>query len=319
MTTLRQRRVAVIGGGANDEHEVSLASAAAVARAARELGDDVCELTIDRGGQWRAADGSLTPADAVRVLDGCDVVFPALHGVNGEDGAIAGLLTMLGIPFVGSAVRAGALAMDKWAMKLVAAALGVATAPGILIEAGDAVPVIPLAAPFVVKPTSGGSSNGVSLVSDAADLAVAIERARCAGASVLVEPFITGREVDIAVFRGRSGALRVGEPLEIAVAERAVFDHAAKYDGSAPFIIPARVSSDELEVLERDAVRLYDALGCAGAARFDFFVTGRGVVLNEVNTTPGLTEHSQVPRMFAAVGLGYTALIDQLLDAAVAR
>jgi D-alanine-D-alanine ligase len=107
--------------------------------------------------------------------------------------------------------------------------------------------------------------------------------------------------------------------LEIAVAERAVFDHGSKYDGSAPFIIPARVSSDELEVLEQDAVRLYDALGCAGVARFDFFVTGRGVVLNEVNTTPGLTEHSQVPRMFAAVGVGYAALIYQLLDAAVAR
>jgi D-alanine--D-alanine ligase len=319
MTTLRQRKVAVIGGGANDEHDVSLASAAAVARAVRELGDEVHELTIERGGQWRSADGSLTPADAVRLLDGCDVVFPVLHGVNGEDGAIAGLLTMLGVPFAGSPVRAGALAMDKWAMKLVAGALGVATAPGILIEPGDAVPTVPLATPFVVKPTSGGSSNGVSLVSDAADLGGAIERARCAGSSVLVEPFITGREVDIAVFRGPSGALRVGEPLEIAVPDRAVFDHAAKYDGSAPFIIPARVTSDELEILERDAVRLYDALGCAGVARFDFFVTGRGVVLNEVNTTPGLTEHSQVPRMYAAVGLGYSALIDQLLDAAVAR
>ncbi|MDY0829430.1 D-alanine--D-alanine ligase [Microbacterium sp. BG28] len=319
MTTLRRRRVAVIGGGANDEHDVSLASAAAVARGARELGDDVCELTIERGGHWRCAEGSLTSGEAVRLLDGCDVVFPALHGVNGEDGAVAGLLTMLGVPFAGSPVRAGALAMDKWAMKLVAGALGVATAPGILIEPGDAMSVVPLAAPFVVKPTTGGSSNGVSLVSDASDLAVAIERARCAGNSVLVEPFITGREVDIAVFRGPAGALRVGEPLEIAVAERAVFDHAAKYDGSAPFIIPARVTSDELEVLERDAVRLYDALGCAGVARFDFFVTGRGVVLNEVNTTPGMTEHSQVPRMFAAVGLSYAALIDELLKAAVAR
>ena len=319
MTTVRQRRVAVIGGGANDEHDVSLASAAAVARASRVLGDEVCELTIDRGGQWRRAGGSLTPADAVALLDGSDVAFPALHGVNGEDGAVAGLLTMLGVPFAGSPVRAGALAMDKWAMKLVAGALGVATAPGILIEPGDAVSSVPLAAPFVVKPTSGGSSNGVSLVSDAEDLAVAIERARCAGSSVLVEPFITGREVDIAVFRGRSGALRVGEPLEIAVAERAVFDQVAKYDGSAPFVIPARVTSDEWEALEHDAVRLYDALGCAGVARFDFFVTGRGVVLNEVNTTPGMTEHSQVPRMFDAVGLGYTSLIDQLLDAALAR
>jgi D-alanine-D-alanine ligase len=319
MTTASRRTVAVIGGGANDEHDVSLASAAAVARAARALGDDVCELTIDRGGQWRAAEGSLTPAEAVRILDGCDVAFPALHGVNGEDGAVAGLLTMLRVPFSGSPVRAGALAMDKWAMKLVAGAVGVATAPGILIEPGDAAQTVPLAPPFVVKPTSGGSSNGVSLVSDAADLPVAIERARCVGTSVLVEPFITGREVDIAVFRGRSGALRVGEALEIDVAERAVFDHATKYDGSAPFIIPARVASDELEVLERDAVRLYEALGCSGVARFDFFVTGRGVVLNEVNTTPGLTEHSQVPRMFAAVGLGYTDLIDQLLDAAVAR
>lgn len=319
MTRTSARRVAIIGGGANDEHDVSRASAAAVARAVRELGDDAIEVTIDRGGRWHSADGVLAPAEAARLLDGCDVAFPALHGVNGEDGAVAGLLTMFGIPFVGSPVRAGALAMDKWCMKLVADALGVATAPGILIDVGDTVSTVPLAPPLVVKPTTGGSSNGVAVVTDAGELPAAIERARNAGPSVLVEPFITGREVDIAVFRGRSGALRLGETLEIAVGERQVFDREAKYDGSAPFILPARISVDDGEVLEGAAVRLYDALGCAGVARFDFFVTGRGVILNEVNTSPGMTEQSQVPRMYAAVGLSYRELVAQLLDAAVSR
>lgn len=317
MTRTPARTVAIIGGGANDEHDVSLASAAAVARAVRALGDAAIELTIDRGGRWRNSEGSLTASDVAGLLSCCDVAFPALHGINGEDGAIAGLLTLLGVPFVGSPVRAGALAMDKWTMKLVAGGVGVATSPGLLIEHGETASSVPLAPPFVVKPTTGGSSNGVSLVTDAVELPAAIERARCAGSSVLVEPFITGREVDIGVFRGEFGALRVGEPLEIAVDERAVFDRAAKYDGSAPFILPARITVDELELLERDAVRLYETLGCAGVARFDFFVTGRGVVLNEVNTSPGMTEQSQIPRMFAAVGLDYPELIAQLLDAAV--
>jgi D-alanine-D-alanine ligase len=315
------RRVAVIGGGANDEHDVSIASAAAVVRAVRALGLTAVPLTIDRRGGWHLEDGAVSPAAAVACLAGCDAAFPVLHGVDGEDGAIAGLLRLTGVPFVGSPVRAGALGIDKWVTKLVAEALGIRTAPGVLVgghvedrTGGTRLPFDP---PFVVKPTTGGSSNGVSVVRDPARFAAAVEDARSAGGVALAEAFVSGREVDIALFRDRDGVLRAGSTLEIAVADGGVFGREQKYDGSASFTLPARVTADEAAAIDRAARALYDALGCAGVARFDFFVTADGVVLNEVNTAPGFTEQSQVPRMYAATGLDYPGLVAALLDAAV--
>jgi D-alanine--D-alanine ligase len=318
-----QQTVAVIGGGANDEHDVSLASAAAVTRALRELGHDVVPLTIARSGGWIDVHGTaLTPTEAVAVLTSCDVAFPVLHGVGGEDGAAAGLLGLLGVPFVGSPVRAGALGMDKWVTKTIAEAVGIRTAPGQLVHrddtagpggARDDLPAIAVQLPVVVKPTTGGSSNGVSVVRDVADFGVALDRAFSAGEHALVEAFVTGREVDIALFRDRDGRVRAGSTLEIGVGPGDVFGREQKYDGSADFTVPARISAEEHARLEQAARTLYDVLGCAGVARFDFFVTPTGVVLNEVNTAPGFTEQSQVPRMFAATGLPYVELVAALL------
>jgi len=322
MTTHRPRRIAVIGGGRSDEHDVSLASAAAAVRAVRAHGDEPVALTVGRDGSWQAEGrGAVAAAEAVRLLTGCDVALPLLHGVDGEDGTVAGLLTMLGVPFVGSPVRAGALAMDKWATKLLAEAAGIATAPAVLVRPGDDVGEPPLALPLVVKPTTGGSSNGVTRVGagagSGAAYRAAVEAARAAGEDVLVESYVTGREVDVALFRHHDGSLRAGAPLEIGVADGGVFDRDRKYDGTAEFTVPARVTPDEHAALDRAARVLYQALGCAGVARFDFFVTADGLVLNEVNTTPGFTEQSQVPRMYAAVGLAYPALVAELADAAL--
>lgn len=308
-------RVAVIGGGANDEHDVSLASADAAARAIGALGLEAVPLTIGRDGGWRDAAGPVSAATAVSLLAGCDVAFPVLHGVNGEDGAVAGLLELTGVPYVGSPVRAGALGMDKWVTKLVADALGLPTARAVLIHDRDA--SITLVPPLVVKPTTGGSSNGVSIVRDPAELPVALDRALAAGAAALVEEFVTGREVDIAVFRDRTGVLRPSAALEIGVAPGEVFGRDQKYDGSASFTVPARLARDERAALEAAALALYESLGCAGVARFDFFLTDSGPILNEVNTAPGFTERSQVPRMYAALGLDYAALVGELLDAVI--
>lgn len=313
----RRMRVAVVGGGANDEHDVSVASAAAIARSLRRLGHGVSALTIDRAGGWRGADGAaLSASDAVAVLTDADVAFPTVHGVDGEDGAAAGLLRLIGVPFVGSPVRAGALAMDKWVTKLLAEAAGVRTAHGALVRTRTdrCDPTMPV----VVKPTTGGSSNGVSVVRTPEDLGPALDRAFAAGDAVLVEEFVTGKEVDIALFRDRHGAIRAGATLEIGVEAGDVFGRLQKYDGSATFVVPARLTPDEHALVEQSARRLYDALGCAGVARFDFFVTTTGVVLNEVNTAPGFTEQSQVPRMFGAVGLDYDDLVRALLDATIA-
>ncbi len=308
-------RVAVIGGGENCEHDVSLASAAAVRSALDPSRRDIVGFTIGRDGVWTDAGGrSLTLPQAIEALQGCDVVFPAVHGPRGEDGSLAALLDFARVPFVGSGVRSGALAMDKWATKLVAEAVGVRTARGELIQRGDAEPA-GLRMPVVVKPVAAGSSFGVTRVDHEADLAAALDQALQVDDRALVEPFVTGREVDIAVLKRADGSLLLSAPLEIAV--DGLFDTERKYDGSADLQVPAHITGEELTELERQAVAVFEALGCDGVARIDFFLTDDGLVLNEVNTMPGMTAASQVPRMFAAVGLDYAELLDELIASAI--
>ncbi|MXG88894.1 D-alanine--D-alanine ligase [Nocardioides flavescens] len=307
-------RAAVIGGGRSCEHDVSLASAAGIGAALQVAGHDVVALTIGRDGVWAEAGRPVPLADAVRTLQGCDVVVPALHGPGGEDGTLAALCDLAGVPSVGSGVGAGALAMDKWATKLVAEAVGVATAPGVLLTAATAADHA-WTRPVVVKPVAAGSSHGVTLVRRAEQLRPALEAALAVDDRVLVEDLVVGREIDLAVLGRPDGSRVVAPALEIVV--DGVFDLATKYDGSAVFRVPAPLAPREVAELERAAVTTYDALGCAGVARVDFFLTEDGPVLNEVNTMPGFTEQSQVPRMFAAAGTSYPDLVDLLVRDAV--
>ncbi|GIG39300.1 D-alanine--D-alanine ligase family protein [Cellulomonas phragmiteti] len=304
-------RVAVVGGGQNCEHDVSLASAAAAVAALRTVGHEVVALTIDRDGEWRdAQDRPLGLAGAVQVLGTCDVVVPALHGPRGEDGTVAALCELAGLPYVGSGVGAGALAMDKWVTKLVAEAVGVATAPGVLLTAATAADHA-WTHPVVVKPVAAGSSHGVSLVRTPDELAPALAAALALDDRVLVEDVVVGREVDVAVLGRPDGSRVVPPALEVVV--DGLFDLGTKYDGTACFRVPAPLTDAERDALRTAAVTVYDALGCAGVARVDFFLTADGPVLNEVNTMPGFTEHSQVPRMFAAGGTSYPELLDLLV------
>jgi len=307
-------RVAVVGGGQNCEHDVSLASAAAVADALDPAAYDVVRLTIGRDGQW--IDGYGAPvglAGAIEIIQDCDVVLPIVHGPLGEDGTLAALCELAGVPYVGSGVRAGALAMDKWATKLVAEAVGVATAPGRLVTRGS---TVPWGGPVVVKPVSAGSSYGVTLVHTLEELAPALDAAFALDDRVLVEELVVGREIDVAVLTLPDGERVVGPALEIVCPE--LFDTTMKYDGSADFRLPADLDDVQRKELEHAALAVYDALGCGGVARVDFFLTDNGPVLNEVNTMPGMTEQSQVPKMFAAVGLPYPALLDLLVRGALA-
>lgn len=307
-------RVAVIGGGQSCEHDVSLASAASVAGGLDPATYDVVVLTIGRDGTWR--DRGLRPiglCGAAHVLRSCDVVFPVVHGPRGEDGALAALCEIAGLPYVGSGIRAGALAMDKWAAKLVAEAVGIATAPGHLVTAGSAVHER-WTHPVVVKPVAAGSSLGVSLVSEPGGLRPALDAALALDSRALVEDVVVGREIDVAVLRRADGSLLVPPALEIVT--DGLFDYDAKYGGRADFRIPARLDEVEAKSLEDAAVTAYDALGCSGVARVDFFLTEHGPVLNEVNTVPGMTAHSQVPRMFAAAGTSYAVLLDELVRGA---
>ena len=308
--------MAVVGGGQSSEHEVSLASAAAVAAALDPAAYDVVRLTIDRDGGWR--DGVVGPVGlgaAVELLRTCAVVLPVLHGPRGEDGTVAALCELAGVRYVGSGVAAGALAMDKWATKLVARGVGVAVAPDVLLTPASA-PAYAFTHPVVVKPVAAGSSHGVALVRTAGELPAALAAALALDDRVLVEDVVVGREVDLAVL-GRPGGGRVVAPaLEVVV--DGLFDTSTKYDGSADFRVPAALAPAERRALEDAAVRVYDALGCAGVARVDFFLTEDGPVLNEVNTMPGFTEQSQVPKMFAAAGTSYGALLDLLVRDALA-
>ncbi|MFL6023497.1 MAG: D-alanine--D-alanine ligase [Marmoricola sp.] len=309
-------RVAVVGGGQSCEHEVSLASAAGIADALDPLKYRAVRLTIGRDGRWQDAFGTdLGLAAAVTLLQSCAVVVPALHGPRGEDGTLAALLDLAAVPYVGSGVRAGALAMDKHATKLLASSVGVRTAPGLLLSSATAA-AYRWTHPVVVKPVAAGSSQGVSLVRTAGDLAPALRAALALDDRVLVEDLVVGREIDLAVLGRPDGTRLVAPALEILV--DGLFDLETKYDGSADFRIPAALAPAELAALESAAVAVYDALGCAGVARVDFFLTEDGPVLNEVNTMPGFTAASQVPKMFAAAGTRYADLLDLLITDALA-
>lgn len=306
-------RVAVIGGGANDEHEVSLASAAAVRAHLPAADYEVVALTIGRDGGWHDGAGrAVTVEEATRILRTCDVVFPAIHGEGGEDGAIAALCGLIGLPCVGAPMAAGATAMDKQLTKLVAAAAGIAVASGTTLTRTSS---YAWTGPVVVKPVTAGSSRGVRLVEDEADLAKAVDEAFDYSDRVLVEEVVHGREIDVAILGTADGDRFVPPPLEIV--GPGLFDYDAKYGGHADLRVPAMILDEEHDALRDAALRMYDALGCRGLARIDFFLTEDGPVLLEVNTMPGLTEHSQAPRMFAAAGVSYSDLLDRMVQDAL--
>lgn len=313
------RHVLVVGGGQNAEHDVSLRSAAAIGEALRAGGFAVSALTIDRDGTWMAGRSPLgrsattSLAAAVTLLERADVVFPAVHGPGGEDGTLAALCTLAQRPVAGSGLRAGAIGMDKWATKLVADAIGIRTTPGRLVHAAE-VGDVAFEADVVVKPVSSGSSYGVGLARDADELRDALRTAARHDDRILVEQVVHGREIDVAVLREADGTCWAPPALEIHAP--GLFDTATKYDGTARFTVPADLDGPDRARLTEAARALFDALGCAGVARMDFFLTDDGPILNEVNTMPGMTPESQVPRMFAAAGVPYEQLVTRLVAAA---
>jgi len=313
---MNRLRVAVIGGGQNSEHTVSLASAASVAAALTPHRYDVVALTIDRDGEWRDAAGlARGVGEALRILSTCDVAIPLVHGRGGEDGTLAALCEIVGVPYVGSGVEAGAIGMNKHMTKVLAESLGIRTAPAVLIDR-DSADDYAYRGPVIVKPNSGGSSVGVALATNVAEFEQALDDALAMDDRVLVEEVMVGREIDIAVIKLADGSVLVSPPLEIEV--DGLFDEQSKYGGDAIFRIPASLDFGTRTSLQQSAELLYDAMGCSGVARFDFFLTADGLVLNEVNTTPGFTAQSQVPRMFASIGIRYEDILDLLISDALA-
>ncbi|HYN93446.1 MAG TPA: D-alanine--D-alanine ligase, partial [Pilimelia sp.] len=265
-------RVAVLAGGASGEHDVSRASGESIAAHLDPARYDVVRVFIGRDGRWsvgaagapaRRPRGTVADgiAAALAVLRGVDVVFPALHGVYGEDGTVQAVLDRAGVPYVGNPAPASAMGMDKVFTKRLLAAAGIPVADSVLLRGGaDTLPAPDrdrLGLPAFVKPARGGSSLGVARLTDWAGLPAAVSAARCAGDRVLVEAAVAGREVDVAVLEYPDGRLVAGPPLEIRVAGgREFFDFDAKYAaGDTVFDVPARIPADAAAAVRRLAVR----------------------------------------------------------------
>lgn len=317
MGTTRLRRVAVIGGGQSSEHPSWLASATSVARALDPGHHVVVRLTIAPDGVWHLDSDPLghTPAQslaaAVRHLAGCDVVFPAIQGPRAEDGTLAALCRLVGVPLVGTA-----RSLDRITTKGVAASLGIETVPGVIVTSAT-VDSVRWDGPVVVRPTTAGSGHGVALVRSPDELSPILHSALLLDGRILVEEAMTGREVNVAVLERSDGDHLVGPALEIVSPEDTPPESPTADTGPTAFGRPARLEDVERKELADAALALFEALGCAGVARFDFVLTPTGLVLDDVNTMPGMTQRSQVPRIFAAAGMTYPALLTHLVrDAA---
>jgi D-alanine-D-alanine ligase len=272
------------------------------------------------------------PGRVPQVLGEVDVVLPLLHGPFGEDGTLQGLLEMAGVRYVGSGVLASAMGMDKHHMKLALAGQGLPVCRSLVVPARtwaaepDAVrgAVAQLGWPVFVKPARGGSSLGISKVSKPGDLDTAIATAQEHDPKVIVEEAVAGREVECAVLEGEAG----GPPEASVVGEIRVeathefYDFSAKYtdETQVHLDVPADVGDTVAEDVRELSVRAFQALGCEGLARVDFFLrTDGSLLVNELNTMPGFTPFSMFPALWAASGLPYPALLDRLLRTALAR
>lgn len=279
---------------------------------------------------WDSASGPDSVAGMMRSLGNVDVVFPILHGPFGEDGTIQGMLELVDLPYVGAGVLASSVGMDKHFAKTVLQQAGIAVAPWQTVTALDwqarrsavVADIEQMPLPVFVKPSRAGSSVGVSKVSQWSELAEALDVAFAEDDRVLVENAMVGREVECAVLQGRPGEpTRASVGGEIVVTGREFYDFEAKYLGAAgiELVCPADLTAAELAELRALSIRAFEALGAAGLARVDFFLTDNGFVLNEINTMPGFTPISMFPRCWQETGLGYSELITELIEVALAH
>jgi D-alanine-D-alanine ligase len=314
-------RVAVLEGGRSGEHEVSVASAAAVRAGLTEAGHDTVAVRISREGRW-SCEGEPVVLEPAGGLLGCDVVFPALHGPYGEDGTVQGLLEVLDVPYVGAGVLASAVCMDKVLFKDLMRTAGLPQVDYMAARRGDdPAELSRLGLPVFVKPAHLGSSVGISKVTSGGELPAALAAAWEHDAVAIVEAMATGMEVECSVLGNEQPQASV--PGEIVI-EADWYDEAAKYEpGGMELVAPARLPEDARERVRAMAIQVFQLVGCAGMARCDFFVEDPGgrahVLLNELNTIPGFTQTSVYAKLFEATGVPYPELLDRLVELALER
>ncbi|MCI2421322.1 D-alanine--(R)-lactate ligase [Saccharopolyspora sp. K220] len=334
-------KVGVIFGGASEEHPVSIKSAREVARNLDTEKYEPFWIGITADGDWKLCDGpaadwengsarsvTLSPDRSVHGLlvigqDGyetvrLDLVFPVLHGKLGEDGAIQGLLELSGIPYVGCDIQSSAVCMDKSLAYTVTKSAGIATPSFWVVAENDKVDPDRLPYPVFVKPARSGSSFGISKVTRENELPDALSTARQYDSKVLIEEVVVGSEIGCAVL-GELFGLVTGEVDRVDLSHGffRIHQEDSPETGSenSTFIVPADISDESRQLVQETAKTIYRALGCKGLARVDMFLTDDGqVVLNEVNTMPGMTSYSRYPRMMAAAGLSLSDVIDRLIS-----
>ncbi|NLX64064.1 MAG: D-alanine--D-alanine ligase [Clostridiaceae bacterium] len=357
-------RITVLFGGQSSEHEVSRISAQCVLENIDRSRFEIQTIGITKKGEWLKYEGDISligsgqweeiarrqlrerknagllsryieNVPTLRALinyddkdnsgETVDVVFPVLHGPNGEDGSVQGLLQLADVPYVGCNILASAAGMDKAFSKLVFANAGIPQADYIVVmrsEINEKIEDIlgkvteKFGWPCFVKPANAGSSVGVSKVKRPDDLMSALQYAAEYDAKILIEEFIKGREVECAVLGNDNPiASTVGEILP----SNEFYDYNAKYiDGKSVTIIPADIEPSIMEQVREYAVKAFKALGCSGLSRVDFFVEESGrVVLNEINTMPGFTDISMYSKLWEASGIPYTELITRLIELAL--
>jgi D-alanine-D-alanine ligase len=342
--------IALVFGGCGEEHSISCVSAKSVLQALADLGHEVVCIGITRGGNWvevpsaEVASYVITADHHPEVVDrqgtiqlvmnaecpgveingefiAISVVFPVVHGVGGEDGAIQGLCQSMGIPVVGSGVRASAICMNKLSTKELVRAAGIDSgswfgqknSPAISAPVTDPFPF-----PWFVKPVTGGSSIGITRIESLAAYEPACREAFLSSSEVIVEQgLIRPRELEVGILVGEDG-VKASPVGEIKIKEDfEYYDFDAKYisDG-AELIVPALLQPHVAHEVQQLAIRIFELLGCAGYARIDFFLDGERIVFNEVNTIPGFTPISMFARMWSQAGIGFPHIVNQLVRSA---
>lgn len=348
-------RVAVIYGGKSTEHSVSCVTAGAIMNNLDPQRYEIVPIAITREGTWTIGvtegleikDGKLPEVEEADELTvslnpqgvgqihnvtrgtlhaEVDVAFPALHGVNGEDGTIQGVFEMAGIPYVGPGVMASAVGMDKEFMRKLMAAEGLPVTRDVILRGRTELTEEEkdfLGLPVFVKPARGGSSIGVSKVSSWDELDTAIAEAAKSDDKVIVEAELVGAEVEVGVLEYPDGKLVASVPAKLngtEESEEGFYGFDTKYlDNTVTATIPAPFDDDTIKSIQDLAIETFKSLNCEGLSRIDFFVTDNGPMINEINTLPGFTPISMYPQVFLASGVTYPELLDTLLATALAK
>ena len=341
---MSKSRVAIICGGKSSEHEISCVSANGILNSIDRNKFEPVLIGITKSGKWlllpddsnfSIVNGALpsVPESGIEVSItslglvaggkqlAIDVAFPVLHGPYGEDGTIQGLFEMIGIKYVGSGVLASAVSMDKSYAKPIFAAAGLSVAAGIVVTSKNFELPSNLTFPLFVKPARSGSSRGTTKVKQKSDLASAVEHALSFDTKVIIEQAVVGKEIECAVLQA-DGKITASEVGQISISSKFEFyDFQAKYlDNSMELIVPAELPAGVQSKIQQAAITAFNAAGCEGLARVDFFYSTQGeIIINEINTMPGFTPTSVYPKLIEKNGINYQELISKLITTAQTR